>query len=81
MVMRINIDFAAREIDVGAPSTQWWQQLATAIAFGLAFATVLTLIVTPALLMIRANLAAWRLRRRDKRLARRRSPRPEAVGA
>ena len=81
MVTRINIDFVTREIDVGAPSTQWWQQLATAIAFGLAFATVLTLIVTPALLMIRANLAAWRLRRRDKRLARKRLPRPEAAGA
>ena len=75
MVTRINIDFVTREIDVGAPSTQWWQQLATAIAFGLAFATVLTLIVTPALLMIRANLAALRLRRREKRLSGARLPR------
>ena len=80
MVTRINIDFVTREIDVGAPSTQWWQQLATAIAFGLAFATVLTLIVTPALLMIRANLAARRLRRREMRLSSARRPHsgPEA---
>ncbi len=67
MVTRVNIDFVTREVSVGAPSTQWWQQLATAIAFGLAFATLLTLIVTPALLKIRADLAAWRDRRREGR--------------
>jgi multidrug efflux pump len=64
MVTRINIDFVTREISIGAPSTQWWQQLATAIAFGLAFATILTMIVTPSLLMLRANVAAWRAERR-----------------
>ena len=64
MVTRVNIDFVTREVSVGAPSTQWWQQLATAIAFGLAFATILTMIVTPCLLMLRANVAAWRERRR-----------------
>ena len=58
MVARVNIDFVTREVAVGAPSTQWWQQLSTAIAFGLAFATLLTLFVTPSLLMIRANIAA-----------------------
>ena len=67
MVTRVNIDFVAREVSLGAPSTQWWQQLATAVAFGLAFATVLTLVVTPALLMVRANAAAWRVRRRERR--------------
>ncbi len=64
MVTAVNIDFITREISVGAPSTQIWRQLATAVAFGLAFATLLTLLVTPALLMIRANVAAWRVRRR-----------------
>jgi multidrug efflux pump len=63
MVLATNIDFVAREVQTGAPSTQWWRQLSTAIAFGLAFATVLTLVVTPSALMLRANLAAWRERR------------------
>ena len=40
------------KIEFGAPSTQWWSQLATAIAGGLAFATVLTLVLTPCLLML-----------------------------
>ncbi len=59
MVLGLNIDLFARDVQVGAPSTQWWRQLATAIVFGLTFATVLTLVVTPSALMLRANLAAW----------------------
>jgi len=47
----VNIEFLTREISVGAPATQWWISLSTAIVFGLGFATVLTLFVTPAALM------------------------------
>lgn len=57
MVMQTNIDFITREISTGAPSTQWWVQLATAIVFGLAFATLLTLLVTPCWLMLRAQVS------------------------
>ncbi len=62
----INVDFLAREITIGAPSSQWWVPLSQAIVYGLGFATVLTLILTPCALMLRENLAAWvrRLRRR-----------------
>ena len=66
MVLRINVDFVSREVSMGAPSTQWWTQLATAIVFGLTFATILTLIVTPAALMVRANVASWRTRHARK---------------
>ena len=52
MVLQMNIDFIAREVSIGAPSTQWWVQLATAVAFGLIFSTVLTLVVTPCALML-----------------------------
>jgi multidrug efflux pump len=67
----MNIEFMTREITIGAPATQWWIHLSTAIVFGLGFATVLTLIVTPAALMAIANLAAWRDRRRQRREERR----------
>lgn len=67
MVLGVNIDFITRKISVGGPSTQWWTQLSTAIAFGLAFATILTLIVTPSALMLKANVAAWRAHRRHPR--------------
>jgi multidrug efflux pump len=56
----VNLDFLTREINIGAPSTQWWISLSTAIVFGLGFATVLTLIVTPAALMGIAILAEKR---------------------
>ncbi|GHW84514.1 multidrug resistance protein, putative [Vibrio cholerae] len=52
MVLEMNIDIINQKIEFGAPSTQWWSQLATAVAGGLAFATVLTLVLTPCLLML-----------------------------
>ncbi|MEE4243947.1 MAG: efflux RND transporter permease subunit [Kangiellaceae bacterium] len=52
MVMAMNIDLVNRSISFGAPSTQWWTQLASAIAGGLSFATVLTLFLTPCLLVL-----------------------------
>jgi len=67
MVLQMNIDFVTREVTIGAPSTQWWTQLATAIVFGLGFATVLTLLVTPSALMFKANIDAWFARRRARK--------------
>ncbi|CAH8205543.1 efflux RND transporter permease subunit [Vibrio aestuarianus] len=52
MVLEMNIDLINQKIEFGAPSTQWWSQLATAVAGGLTFATVLTLVLTPCLLML-----------------------------
>jgi multidrug efflux pump len=71
MVLSMNIDFVTREVSIGAPSTQWWTQLSAAIVFGLGFATVLTLIVTPSALMARANVQAWKARRREAKALRR----------
>ena len=59
MVTMTNVDFVTREITRGSPDTQWWVQLSTAIVFGLIFATILTLVVTPSLLMIRENIKLW----------------------
>ena len=56
MVLQMNIDFVNRSVSYGAPSTQWWVQLSTAIVFGLSFSTVLTLIVTPSALMFREQV-------------------------
>ena len=52
MVIGLNLNFFTREIVYGAPSTQWWTELSSAIAGGLIIATILTLIVTPAMLML-----------------------------
>ena len=55
MVLQLSFDFVQRTITIGAPSTQWWVQLATAIAGGLTFATVITLVLTPTLLAMGAR--------------------------
>jgi len=69
MVLQTNIDFFARDVTIGAPSTQWWVSLSTAIVFGLGFATILTLIVTPSALMFKADVAAAWTRLIERRRA------------
>ncbi|MEQ8335380.1 efflux RND transporter permease subunit [Nisaea sp.] len=59
MVLQTNIDLFTREVSVGAPSTQWWVALSSAIVFGMGFATILTLIVTPSALQLRSNFREW----------------------
>ena len=62
MVMQWNIDLINQSFSVGAPSSQWWTQLSTAIVGGLTFATFLTLALTPCLLVLgeRRHLKAGR---------------------
>ena len=64
MVLGVNINLIQREVTFGAPSSQWWTQLASSVAGGLAFATILTLVLTPSLLMIQANaVKRWKERK------------------
>jgi len=67
MVLGANINLISREVSIGAPSSQWWTQLASSVAGGLAFATVLTLFLTPSLLMVQARIAARQAERRAAR--------------
>jgi multidrug efflux pump len=50
MMLGLTIDLTGRDVHLGAPATQYWQQLATVIAGGLIVATPLTLLVTPTML-------------------------------
>ncbi|PDH54956.1 MAG: MFS transporter [alpha proteobacterium MED-G10] len=52
MAMGLNINFLDFEINFGSPSSQWWLQLSNAIVFGVMFSFVLTLIITPCLIII-----------------------------
>ncbi|WEX10635.1 efflux RND transporter permease subunit [Chelativorans sp. AA-79] len=72
LVLGLNINLIHREIQYGAPSTQYWIELSTTVAGGLAFATFLTLMLTPCMLLLghRAHERAgsfyrgWRQRHR-----------------
>jgi multidrug efflux pump len=53
MMLGISIDFANGGYTVDSPTSIWWKPLATAVVFGLGISTVLTLILTPAMLSAR----------------------------
>nr|WP_321444884.1 efflux RND transporter permease subunit [uncultured Cohaesibacter sp.] len=50
MATAINFDFFNRIISVGSITAAWWVQLSTAVISGLAFSTLLTLVLIPVLL-------------------------------
>jgi multidrug efflux pump len=61
MVFEVNVDLVHREITVGGNSGAFWSQMATAVVAGAAFATMLTLLFTPALLLLQARAGErWR---------------------
>ena len=53
MMFGLSLDFIAGGFSINSPTALWWKQLATAVVFGLGVATVLTLVLTPALLALR----------------------------
>jgi len=77
MAAAMNIDLINREIYFGGPSTQWWKQMASSIAGGLTFATILTLVLTPSLLMIQANISGRIQERRERK---KKPPRDDSQG-
>ncbi|MEM6292974.1 MAG: efflux RND transporter permease subunit, partial [Myxococcota bacterium] len=56
MALGISIDFRNMRILEGTQSAQWWGAMAVAVIFGLAFATVLTLVLVPTLYSILDDL-------------------------
>lgn len=52
LAMHVSVDLVGAEIEVGGPITSQWVSLASAIVFGLSFGTILTLVVTPAMLAL-----------------------------
>ncbi|MCC5901200.1 MAG: efflux RND transporter permease subunit [Halomonas sp.] len=52
MVLGINVNLFAPALGFNAPSAQWWTQMSSAIAGGLTFATGLTLLLTPCMLVL-----------------------------
>ena len=56
---QLNINFFNRTVSIGDPVTLWWSFMSQAIIYGLIFATVLTLIVTPCMLMARYSFSEW----------------------
>ncbi len=60
MVLGVNVNLLEPSLGIGAPSTQWWTQLSSAIAGGLTFATLLTLLLTPCMLVLGERIRSQR---------------------
>ncbi len=58
MATGISFDFHKMELVTRSESSQWWGSMASAVIFGLAFATLLTLLVVPSLYVMFYRLAA-----------------------
>ncbi|MBN1101906.1 MAG: efflux RND transporter permease subunit [Deltaproteobacteria bacterium] len=56
MAVGVSFDFRKFSWDVGGESSQWWGPMAVAVIFGLAFATLLTLVVVPVLCSLQHGL-------------------------
>ncbi|MCA0204112.1 MAG: efflux RND transporter permease subunit [Proteobacteria bacterium] len=59
MMLGLSIDFVNGGYTIDSPTSMWWKPLATAVVFGLGVSTVLTLVLTPALLAVRVWVEAF----------------------
>ncbi|KAB2641834.1 MAG: efflux RND transporter permease subunit, partial [Verrucomicrobia bacterium] len=50
LMFQIHPDFRNGHIEYKAPGSEWWVQLSAAVVWGLSFATLLTLVLTPVML-------------------------------
>lgn len=63
MAIGVSFDFKSFAWEIGGESADWWGPMAVAVIFGLAFATMLTLIVVPVLYSLAESLRGkfWRV--------------------
>ncbi len=66
MAVGVSFDFRNMTWLVGSESSQWWGPMAIAVIYGLAFATVLTLIVVPTLYSISVSVHNFFLSREQR---------------
>lgn len=59
MATQISLDFFNQVITFGSLESVWWVQLATAVISGLAFSTLLTLVIIPIALVLPMHLKAF----------------------
>jgi multidrug efflux pump subunit AcrB len=70
MALGVSFDFGRMQWLIGTQSSQWWGPMAVAVIFGLAFATLLTLVMVPTTYLVLEDIRGLRKRRRAARTAR-----------
>ena len=56
MAIGVAVDFGSFKLILDSPSATWWGPMAVAVIFGLAFATILTLVMVPTFYSIREDM-------------------------
>jgi multidrug efflux pump subunit AcrB len=59
MAVGVSYDFHTFSWALKSESTQWWQNMAVVVIFGLGFATILTLVVVPSLYVMLTRASLW----------------------
>ncbi|MFH2059204.1 MAG: efflux RND transporter permease subunit [Pseudomonadota bacterium] len=59
MVTGISYDFHVMAFSLASESSQWWRSMAIVVIFGLALATILTLVVVPTLYVLIEDIGQW----------------------
>ena len=77
MMFEIHPNFQTGHLEYRAPGSAWWVQLSGCVVWGLSFATLLTLVLTPVLLAAPKAASAALARYRPSRSARRPHSAPE----
>jgi multidrug efflux pump len=70
LATNVSIDLINRDIIYGGQVSAYWVKLASSIVYGLTFAAVLTLIVTPLMLVLPEHFSAFWQEIRQRTLAR-----------
>lgn len=68
MAVGVSFDFRGMALEIGGESAQWWGPMAVAVIFGLAFATLLTLVVVPVLYSLTETLRLKSLGRHRQKI-------------
>jgi multidrug efflux pump len=76
LMFQIHPNFHKGHIEFQSPGSEWWVQLSGAVVWGLSFATLLTLVITPALLAAPKVMSQRCARLRDRISGLRGSSRP-----
>jgi multidrug efflux pump len=64
LALGVSVDLLGREITTKGMVAGYWKPLASALVYGLTFATVLTLVITPLLMIIPERIKQWRQNRK-----------------
>ncbi len=56
LVFEVNVNFSSGVVGIGSATSDWWVLLSSAVVYGLAFSTILTLVLTPVMLAAPATL-------------------------